>query len=260
MRNKKSPEEIAQMRRQDYITNKLLLVFTVAFVFIMYVMSLDNSKSTFEGFFALEGKIALGLGISGGIFVAGIVWMLVEKFVTKRDTEYKLFTGKHIAVVGLFATVCMYDLFSRVMNDPDAFARIYVFIPVVVALYIIYSSYQREFFMISLASAFGGIAVWNVIDYVYGDPKTFTVAAIVAVAVICAVTVWAQMGKGKVSLFGRNFEIFKSDARYALMYLSYILIAALMLAVFAIDLAMYFVFGLIGYVVLVGIYYTVKLI
>ncbi len=262
MKNKKrSAEEIAAMRKQEYVTNKLLLVFTFAFVFLLYIMYLDNSKSTLTGFLELPDKVGTGLWISVAIFVAGAVWAIIEKFVTKRDTKNKLFTGMHLAIVGLFMTVCMYDLDSKIMNSPDAFTRLYVFIPIVVVLYIIYSSYQREFFFISLASSFGGIAIWNVKDYIFGDSEKIAILSAVLIVAVCAITIWAQLGKGSVKIFGKEICIFKSDARYTLIYLSFALVIALMVAAFLVaDLTMYFLYGLLTYVVLAGVYYTIKLI
>ena len=264
MKNKKSAEEIAQMRKQDYVTNKLLLVFTFAFIFLMYIMHLDDSKSTLEAFLALPERIKTALWVSVGVFGAGVVWMLVEKLIFKRDTKYKLCTGLHLAVIGLFMTVCLYDLNSKLMSvGAEAFTRLYVFIPIVVILYIIYGSYQREFFFISLASALGGVAIWNMRDYVFGDPDMLAIIAAVIIAIICAVTVWDRFGNGQINVFGKNRKItvFKSDAKYMLMYVSYIAILALIVgAMFFAAYAMYALYAIVAYVVVMGVYYTIKLI
>ena len=85
--------------------------------------------------------------------------------------------------------------------------------------------------------------------------------AAAAVVLTAAFALWAQLGKGKVKLFGREFAPFKSDARYGIVYLTCLLVILLLAAAFlAPDIAMYFVFALIAYIVLTGIYYTVKLI
>ena len=252
MKNKKSAEEIAEMKKQDYVTNKLLLVFTFAFVFLLYIMYLDNSKGSALDFLEFSGKIKTGLWVSAGILGVGVVWLVVEKFIVKRDTKYKLFTGAHVAAIGLFMTVCMYDLYNKASNFPFAFTRLYVFIPLVIALYIIYSAYQRDFFFVSLASAVGGVAIWNMRDYVFGDPTLLLLIAGVAVAAAVAVTVFAQKGV---------LKLFKSDTKYALIYISYAVIIALLVAAFFFtSIAMYLLYALIAYVVLAGVYYTIKLI
>lgn len=252
MKNKKSAQEIAEMKKQDYVTNKLLLVFTFAFAFLVYIMYLDNSKGTQMDLLEFPGKIRTSLWIAVGVFGVGAVWMIVEKFIMKRDTKCKLFTGMHLAVAGLFMTVCMYDLYSKVGSFPFAFTRLYVFIPLAVALYIIYSSYQREFFFVSLASAVSGVAIWNMRDYIFGDPTRVLLIAGVVVVAVAVVTVLAQKG---------ILKLFKSDAKYSLMYASYAVALALLVAAFLFaGIAMYLLYGLIAYLVLAGVYYTIKLI
>lgn len=252
MKNKKNAEEIAKMRKQDYVTNKLLLVFTLAFAFLMFVMYLDGLQDSYLNWGTLQSNVTTALWVSVAVFAAGVIWMIIEKFVTKRDTECKLFTGMHLAIVGLFMTICMFDLNSKLMNSPNAFTRLYVFIPLVILLYIIFSSYQREFFFVSLATVFGGVALWNMGDYVFGDPTLVLIAAACLIAAVCVVTVLAQKNV---------LKIFPEDAKYICMYVSYAIMLAFVVAAFLFaSIAAYLLYVAVAYFVIAGIYYTIKLI
>lgn len=252
MKNKKNAEEIAKMRKQDYVTNKLLLVFTIAFAFLLFIMSLDNMKSDQLGYLKLVESTGTYFLISVGVFAVGVVWTLIEKFVAKRNTEYKLLTGMHLAIIAFFAMVCLYDLDRNVGNNSAAFTRLYVFVPLVVLLYIVFSSYQLEFFFVSLAAALGGVALWNMKDYVFGDPTLVLIAAACLIVVAFAVTVLSQKNV---------LKLFPEDTKYIRMYISYALMLVLLATAFLFaGISMYLFYVAVAYFVIAGVYYTIKLI
>lgn len=252
MKNKKNAEEIAKMRKQDYVTNKLLLVFTFAFAFLLFIMYLDGLQDSYLNWGKLQSSVETALWVSVGVFAVGVVWMLIEKFAIKRDTECKLFTGMHLAIIGLFMTICMFDLNSKLMNSPSAFTRLYVFVPLVVLLYIIFSSYQLEFFFVSLAAALDGVALWNMKDYVFGDPTLVLIAATCLIVVAFAVTVLSQKNV---------LKLFPEDTKYIRMYISYALMLILLAAAFLFaGISMYLFYVAVAYFVIAGVYYTIKLI
>lgn len=260
MKEKNSPKDnITNAKKNDYVVNKLLLVFTIAFALILFLMNIGRmmkSTATYVGALTATRILAV-LSVAGLIF--GIILAIVEH-ARGKDTRCKLMKGKNIAVVSAFIAVVAGAL-SLVYNPTMLFV-LYVFIPAVVVLYIVYYSYPREFFMIALASALGGIGIWLMVYGVVGKSSGLLLSLVAAAIVLLAVfTVLAHTGKGKIKLFGREFTPFKSDARYGIVYLSFILVLAVLAAsLLAADIASYFVFGLIGYIVIVAIYYTIKLI
>lgn len=259
MNENKSPKDAAMYRKKDYVTNKLLLVFTFAFALLLLLMNIGRMMKSTTTYLAAYTTVKVVVALAVAVAIVGIVMMIVEH-IKKRDMSYRLFCGKNITVGAVFVAICAIAL-SLVFSQ-EMLMLLYIFVPAVVVLYIIYYSYQREFFMIALSCTIGGIGVWLLrSDLVNSSDMLVLSLSAVAVALCAALTVWAHCGGGKIKLAGRELTLFKKDARYGIVYLTFILVLMLLAASFlAADLAIYFVFGLIGYIVLTGVYYTVKLI
>lgn len=246
-------------KKNDYVTNKLLLVFTLAFALILLLMNISRMMKSTATYLAAITLTKVSAIVAGAAVVLGIVMMIIEHS-KKTDTSLKLFSGKNITIGALFVAICLFPL-TQVFRA-ETLTLLYIFVPSVIVLYIIYYSYPREFFMITLACIVGGIGIWLLRSDVINSKDMLALIGAAAVIVLEALfTVWAQLGGGKISLFGRELSPFKKDARFGIVYLTFALVLALLAASFlAADLAIYFIFGLIAYIVIVGVYYTVKLI
>lgn len=249
----------AQIKKSDYITNKLLLVFTLAFAMILFLMNMSRMMKL-NTTFVLANSITKGVFWAAVVVIVGGIVMAVLEHNRGRDTKYVLFTGKNIARAGGFIAVCTGAL--SLVFSPTMLMLLYIMIPALVVLYIIFYSYPREFFAIALASFIAGVAIWLVgSDLINENDLSVLIIAAALVVILAAVTVWAQAKGGKILLFGREIEVFKSDARYTIVYLTYVLALLLLGAAFLVsDLILYFVLGIVAYIVLIGVYYTVKLI
>lgn len=246
-------------KKKDYVTNKLLLVFTLAFALLLLLMNIGRmmkSTATFMGAYTAVRVIAV---CAIAVTVIGIV-MMISEHSKKLDVKYSLLSGKNVTMCALFVAVCTSAL--SIVFSQSMLMLLYIFVPAVVVLYIIFYSYQREFFMIALSCIVGGIGIWLLGSDLVNSSDMLAIIGAAAIVVLCAAfTIWAQIGGGKIKLFGRELAPFKSDARYGIVYLTFVLVLALLAAaLLAADLAIYFVFGLIAYIVLIGVYYTVKLI
>ncbi len=246
-------------RKKDYITNKLLLVFTLAFALLMLLMNVGRMMKSTTTFIAAMTTVKVVAICAAAVAVVGIVMLFVER-AKKIDTEYKLFSGKNVTIGAIFVALCAGAL--SVVFSVEMLMLMYVIVPAIVVLYIVYYSYQREFFMIALTSAIGGLGIWVLGSELVNSSDTLVVAVSAAAVCICAViTVLAQLRSGKLSIFGNEFTLFKSDARYGLVYLTFVLVLALLAAALLVaDFTTYFALGLVAYIVITGIYYTVKLI
>ena len=82
------------------------------------------------------------------------------------------------------------------------------------------------------------------------------------IAIVLAVTVVLQISGGAVKLAGRKIRIFNSDLSYGVVYLSFaVLLGVLAAVVFSAGAWTYpMIFTLVGYTVIMGIYYTIRLI
>ncbi len=259
LNEKKTGNNANTQRAKDYVTNKLLLVFTIAFAMLLLLMNVGRMMKSVESFVLAHTITKVVCGVAILAIVAGIIMMIVEHN-KKKDTRYVLLSGKNILITALFIAVCTGAL--AFIFDPKMLLLLYVFVPVIVVLYIIYYSYQREFFYIALSAAISASCVWLVGST--GDSRLSFVLAAVGVLVnlvLAAFAVWAQVKGGTVRAFGREFSAFKADSKYALVYISFALFAAVCVAALLLpSFAVYFTFGTVAYLVLAGIYYTIKLI
>ncbi|MBQ5777979.1 MAG: hypothetical protein IIV97_04080 [Oscillospiraceae bacterium] len=259
MNNNKKKKDITENMKRDYVTNKLLLVFTLAFALLLLFTNIGRMMKSTVSYMTAWNIAKIASGISVAIVVAGIIMLIVEK-AKGIDTRFKLLSGKNITVVGVIFAICSVAL-SLVFSS-DMLMLLYVFIPALVVLYIIFYSYPRDFFMIALSVILSGVAIWLLISDLVNSADIAILAIAAAIIVILAIfTIIAQVKGGTIKLFGREVTLFRDGAKYALTYLTYLLSVMLLVAAFlAFDLAIYFVFGLIGYILLIGVYYTVKLI
>lgn len=255
-------KKVSQEAAQDYVTNKLLSVFTVAFVLIIGIMYYSRMMHRIDTMVSAMESVKIVSIVLLALTVVAAVVAIIEK-IRGKVQKYKLLTAKHIAFVLGFATLCFGALALAFAENTVNF--LYVVIPTVTVLFIVYHTYPRDFFAISLISAFGAIGVWltgTAISGGMGASKLWliigVIAAVLAILVVATIVVQANGGKlsrkCKCSFFGE-------DAKYALIYLTIAIIVALLIATWVMVGAAtyYFLFALLAYFVVVGIYYTLKM-
>ncbi len=259
MSNNKPKKEITETMKKDYLTNKLLLVFTFAFVFLLYFVNINRMMSSIKTFKLAMSLARNSIWIGVALLSVGVIVFIIER-ILKTDTKYRLFSGKNIFVVSAVFTIAA--LLLRYRSWADTLTLIYIFIPALVVLYIVYHSYQREFFMIVLSSILSGVAIWLIMSdlIISGDILIFAAVEIV-ILLVAIFTIVAHSRGGNLMLFGREFTPFKKDAKYALFYIASALSILLLAAAFFFPAyALYFIFALVAYILITGIYFTVKLI
>lgn len=245
-------------RAQDYVVNKLLCVFTIAFLLVLGLMNVSRMMSRADSFVAMFRAMPYLVVAFGVLTVLSIVWAVVEK-VKAVDTSYRLITGKHFAYIFAFCTLCAALLAFSFNKDMLTF--LYVLIPVVAVLYIVFYSYPRDFFLIAVSACLGAIAVWVLAGLKTGAlylTLLYVLSALALLVWLVAVVLTISAHKNGGKVFGKDF--FSANALYALMYVTYALVlAAVAVAVLLGNTVLYYAaFGLVGYLVLVGIFYTVR--
>lgn len=245
--------------KKDYVTNKLLLVFTFAFALLLFFANIGRMMKNVTTYVLALDMTRVASYIGAGLFVVGVIMLIIER-AKKTSTKYRLLSGKNISVVSAVIAICSAAL--SFVFSPEMLTLIYIFIPALVVLYIVYYSYQHEFFMIALASILSGTSIWLLMsDLVNAADKFIFIAAGVILVLLTVFTIVAHSRGGKMHLFGREVSLFKADAKFALLYIAHALSILLLAAAwFFPAFAIYFIFALVGYVLLTGIYFTVKLI
>lgn len=259
MANNKPKKEITETMKKDYVTNKLLLVFTFAFALLLFFANVGRMMKNITTFVLAWNITKIVSYFGAGLFVVGIVMLIVEKS-KNINTKYRLLSGKNVSLAS--AVIAISAAALAIVFSPEMLTLLYIFIPALVVLYIVYYSYQREFFMTALVSILGGVGIWLLMSDLVntGDNVIFAVIEIILV-LLTVITVIANVRGGNFNLFGREIALFKADAKYALVYIAHALSLLLLAAAFFFPaLAIYFIFALVAYILITGIYFTVKLI
>ena len=257
--NKKREEN---NRAQDYVTNKLLSAFTIAFIMIIAIMNVSRMMRRTDTFVATFKA----MGVLAWVLLALTVIFAVAAIVIKtkgKEEPYRLVSAKHVAVILGFITLCFGALALAFNSNTINF--LYVFIPAVTVLFIIYHTYPRDFFALATVSGFGAIGLWltgTAISGGMGASKLWLIIGLMlaGLAIATVLTILVQANGGSLFRKGKG-KIFGGEANYVLLYVTYALILALTVATWALAGAMmyYFVFALLAYLVFVGIYYTMKM-
>lgn len=249
-------------KARDYITNKLLSVFTIAFAMIIGFMSIsrmmrrtDTFRAAFEG---IQVFAWIMLGITAIASITAIVM-----HIRGIGNKYRLLSAQNIAIICGFITLC-YGALAMAFGD-NMLRVLYVFVPTVAALYILFHTYQRDFFVIATVSGFGAIGIWLMGRALRGGPGASKIWILIGLmfallAIIAVITIVIQANHGKISEKSK-ISLLGADTKYGLLYVTYVVVATLIALTWIMAGAMlyYFIFALLGYLVFVGIFYTIKL-
>ena len=93
-----------QNRAKDYITNKLLCVFTLAFIMIIALMNVNNMMRRTDTFVAVFHSIGTVAWCMLGVTLLFTVIAIV-RHVHGKDDRYRLLSAKNLAVVLGFITL-----------------------------------------------------------------------------------------------------------------------------------------------------------
>ena len=175
-------------------------------------------------------------------------------------------SGKNTGLPGtlaLFMAGLSMGCFATWFGGKNGLKFAYVAVPVVFVLALIFYLYQKEFFVITLQSAFSLLGVWicgeglnstrSVLCYVY--------VAVAAVAVLIGALLCrkAQSGEGEMEWNGKKLRLFPKDANYAILYAG-ALVALAVLAAAALGVVQMVLYGVaVAWILIMAVYYTVKL-
>ena len=256
MTAKKQPNE------KDYITNKVLAVFSLCLVGVLGLMMLYRVMNVLSTWMLgmTIAKVVCGIGIV--IALAGLAkWTSDNK--QQRDTRYSLLRGRSIALVGAVIAVMMFIITVLGVQGIKLF---YVILPAIAVYYLIYHSYPREFFVVALDCGGAAVLLWlarvaldttNYRSAAWGCAAVAVVLAAIQIALVLRVR---KTGcKGPVD--GRMTELFTAPHAYPTMIGAGILMAALVVIGVAMgaQVAYYLVFAAFACLFVSAVYYTVKM-
>lgn len=249
-------------KKEDYITNKVLAVFSICLTGVLVLMGLrrliDFGTTFLMGMMVLRVLIALS-----AVGVAGSIVLMLRERKQAVDCSFRIVTGRNLLIVFAAALV----IFSMIhYYGIPVFKVFYALLPVLAVYYLIYHSYQPEFCVIS---ANCGVAVAlllivrraqisaNVQYLAWVAAAVCLALAVVQIALVMQVK--KNGGKLKVGERKRSFPL--SGNAYRMLMVTPVVMGVLVLAGagLGINAALYAMFAAAGYLFVTAVYYTVKL-
>ena len=157
-----------------------------------------------------------------------------------------------LAVVSLVLTVCIHVILMFHLNGVQ---MLFLLVPVLAGLALVYYIYQKEFFFTALSGCLSVLGLWFV-RYRGG----FSLESVLAVAAIAAVLVLIFLLKKNNGVMGKT-EVLSKDAPYTLVLAAVaVALAALLIGMIMGETAAYYlIFAMIAWLFVQLVYFTVKL-
>jgi len=133
-------------------------------------------------------------------------------------------------------------------------------VPAVAVLALVYYLFQREFFLIALGSGIGIAALWTIRRAGTAHTVVLYGVLVVALALLIALALLSRKVQAAGGLW-KDKQVLSKNAAYTMIYVTCVVMAVLLLAAALAgpSLAYYLMFPAVGWVIIMAVYFTVKL-
>ncbi len=239
----------AQLKKfkEDILFFRMSMVFILACCAVMAILRLNSGRNGMA-FWELS-RNPLYIGIVSLVFVASVVWFIINKRNKKDETVTTFASINFVAVTGYILGCSLYW-----GNSTGPSATVLMIATICLALlYFIYYIFKRDFFIFSLANLVFAATLW-----VFGLDTLFTAIAGALMLAVSVLVCLVAYRLSRINAAGKSV----SGESYFPCYISFLIAVVLICCVnffSAITLLTAAAVMLVQYV-LAGIYYTVKLI
>jgi MFS family permease len=249
-------KRLERARREDMITNRILVIFLAAFAVMAGLMVVNRFyHASWDSYFATRNTLFVLTWVFAAAGFAAVVMAFVSLGNPKRA---KLFGGLAVPILFL-AGGCL----LMAVKTENGVRIMYAILPAVAVLYLIFYTYQREFLCIAALTGAGTLTLW-----LMRTPTVITLnrwlipsLALSGIAVLAFALTYLR-GKGGILKAGRNeLRVFPSGTKYRFMYAAcgLVAVAVLLASLLGGAAAFYLIFVLVGLLFIAAVYYTVKM-
>ncbi|SMC64820.1 hypothetical protein [Papillibacter cinnamivorans] len=255
----KKDRKMSTKERDDLVFNKILWLFGIAvaaelLLLLCYKFYVKSSADTIVAVYHVMTKLVY-VGAAGA--AAGVIWAIAARKAGRA--RY----GVRLAVLSGLTSLCV--LFINAFY-PNGIIILCGVIPIVAILALIYYLYQREFFVSSVLIGAGILVLWlyrkGTGSEIWGTVIHLAAGIFAAVLVLCLIAfLLLRARKGSLSLGNKTVSIFPAGASYISLFSTLLFSAASLAAMllFGATAAYYAIFVLVGYLFVLAVYYTVKM-
>lgn len=152
-KNQKSKENYL---RESCITNRVMLVFVTVAVALWGFSRLVSGMNYVSSYWTARTAAWVVLGVFVAGLAASLLWAWKNR--GKANAEYKVLTPELLAG---FCAAGVLGAWLILRNFAVAMQMLYVLLPVLAVLYLVYYTFQREFFLLCAASTLSMLAIWS---------------------------------------------------------------------------------------------------
>lgn len=251
---------VPKKREEEYITNKVLIVFSLCLAGVLILMAIKNMVNYGYSYFRGIMFIKVFMGISAVGVILGLFKIIREK-QTKAKISMRILTGKNITLVSLVSLIVFALTYRYLFLIFNVF---YVVLPALAVYYLVFHSYQREFFVIGVDVGIAAALLFVLRSTIFNHlPIAAIITAIMAVITVVQLIIVnkikANSGVLKLGKAEYNFNFSKNA--YTMMFIT----PVIMLALVAVGsftnstIALGAIFAMAAYLFVTAVYYTVKL-
>lgn len=248
--------------QRDYITNKVLSVFTLCLLGVLLLMLLYRIAA-YGNTYLLGRRIT---EVICGLGVLGVIWGILKTMSERKrnqDMRFRLLRGSHIIVTFAAVILCMAAV---LVFGPEVIKLLYIILPAIAVYYLIFHSYPREFFVISVDCGLLAMLLY-VVRRALASTSHHWVAWLVAAAAVvlcliqCAGVFYIKKHGCRGLVDGQMTELFNEGNAHAMMLVTGVVLAVLPIAAAALgaQIAYYLIFVALAYLFVTAVYYTVKM-
>jgi len=241
------PKKMKNAQEQDYVTNKILAVFSLC---LFGVMGLWYVNTLLRSNFMLGLRI---LSVSRWVGVALVVISLVLMVSDQKKgrSPLRLFAGRNLLVASVIFTL----LAILVDQEPVRMIKLcYGLLPAIAIYYLIYHSYQPEFFTVATDVGVGAALLIG-IRLAHGGAIGYVAAA--AAVVLAFLQLWGARKRLSGSALPAGF----GPHSFQVIAVTTVLMAVMVVlgAVLGQTSVFYLLCVSAAYLFILAVYYTVKL-
>ena len=258
--NKKEQLQRQRRRQEDAVLTKVIYWIVGAVVLEGLLLLLNRyyvNYLTTGAEIALAGALNSALPILAVVFLALFVLFLALAVRRHRGGRGAGFPGALSVFTLMFSLCCAV---SRVFYSVGI-RFLYVAVPVVAVLALVYYLYQHEFFLVACLGALGILGVWIAARRAGSPVLAYVYLAVLAVILVAALIVCRllQGRRGALIFRGRPVEIFPKNANYPMIYVTCGVVAAVVAAALFLG-GITLLYGILAaWLLIMAVYYTVRM-
>lgn len=184
--------------------------------------------------------------------VLGMIWCVLTK---KKGKSLRL----PVVCTVIVAFLWVLSFMARYLDEVGV--KVMMVIPIVAAvLILIYFLYQRAFFVNAIISGCGLAALWGVRNFYNGHPTAVTALLVIGWVCLAAIAVLVYLLKKNGGKLGK-YRLVNDQKHYIPCWVTcaVVFVISLLALILGAGAAYYLIYVMIGWLICLAIYYTVKL-